>query len=166
MNFEFVYKGEARTVELKENRIVSFGDGKEAIEVEYTPDGRIFVRNSNQLKEVHAAVDGEKTFVDIDGVLFEFTQPMQDAAAAGDAAGDMADPSKVFAPMPGKIVKIMVSQGDTVEPKQHLVIVEAMKMENIIPAKAKAKVKAVNFSVGDQVDTEHPIIELELEEVE
>lgn len=166
MNFEFVFKGETRIVELKDNRLVSLGDGKETVEVEYTPDGRIFVRNSNQVKEVHAAVSGGKTFVDIDGVLYEFTQPVQDAAAAGDAAGDMADPSKIFAPMPGKIVKIMVKKGDAVKPKQHLVIVEAMKMENIVTARAQATVKAVNFAVGDQVDTDHPIMELELKSEE
>jgi len=45
-----------------------------------------------------------------------------------------------------------------------MVIVEAMKMENQVNAKAKGKVKAVNFAVGDQVDTETPIIELEIEE--
>jgi biotin carboxyl carrier protein len=164
MNFEFVYKGEVRTVELKDNRLVSFGDGTNPIEVEYTPDGRIFIKNGVNVKEIYAAVDGDKTFVDIDGALFEFTQPSQDAAAAGEAAGDMADPSKVFAPMPGKIVKIMVNAGDVVEPKQHLVIVEAMKMENIIIAGTKAMVRTVNFKIGDQVDTDHPIIELELQE--
>ncbi len=164
MNYEFVYKGEVKTVELKDNRLVSFGDGAVPIEVEYTPDGRIFVKNGVVVKEIYAAVDGDRTFVDIDGVLFEFTRPSQDAAAAGDVGGDMADPSKIFAPMPGKIVKLLVKIGDTVEPKQHLVIVEAMKMENIIVAKARARVKAINYTVGDQVDTDHPIVELELDQ--
>ena len=48
--------------------------------------------------------------------------------------------------------------------KQPLVIVEAMKMENQVNAKAKGKVKKVNFAAGDQVDTEKPIIELEIAE--
>jgi biotin carboxyl carrier protein len=66
--------------------------------------------------------------------------------------------------MPGKIVKIMVAVGDEVTEKQPMVIVEAMKMENQVNCRAKGKVKAVNFAPGDQVDTESPIIELELEE--
>jgi len=37
-------------------------------------------------------------------------------------------------------------------------------MENQVHCRAKGKVKAVNFAPGDQVDTESPIIELELEE--
>jgi biotin carboxyl carrier protein len=44
-----------------------------------------------------------------------------------------------------------------------MVIVEAMKMENQVNSRAKGKVKAVNFSAGDQVDTETPIIELDIE---
>ena len=65
--------------------------------------------------------------------------------------------------MPGNIVKLLVAVGDTVEVKQQTVIVEAMKMENPVLARAKGIVKAVNFAEGDQVDTETPIIELELE---
>ena len=45
-----------------------------------------------------------------------------------------------------------------------MVIVEAMKMENAVLARAAGKVKAVNFAAGDQVDTDTPIIELEIEE--
>ncbi len=50
------------------------------------------------------------------------------------------------------------------EEKQPMVIVEAMKMENQVNSKAKGTVKAVNFAAGDQVDTETPIIELDLAE--
>lgn len=163
MNHEFVYKGENKAVELKDNRFASFPNSSNTIEIEYTPDGRLFLHNGTQAREIYAAVDGDKTFVDIDGVLYEFALPSQDASGAGGGAGMAEDPSKVFAPMPGKIVKIMVEVGNTVEPKQHLVIVEAMKMENIIIAQGKGKVNSINFSVGEQVDTDNPIIELELE---
>ncbi len=70
---------------------------------------------------------------------------------------------KVFAPMPGKIVKIHVRVGDDVVEKQILAVVEAMKMENPVQALASGKVKSVNFSEGDQVDTEQAIIELDLD---
>ena len=48
--------------------------------------------------------------------------------------------------------------------KQPLVIVEAMKMENSVLCRANGTVRAVNFAAGDQVDTETPIIELEIAE--
>ncbi len=115
-------------------------------------------------KRVVAAVKNKDVYyIDIDSVLLEVREPSAEGFAGG--AGDHAAvKDKIFAPMPGKIVKIMVQVGDKVEVKQPMVIVEAMKMENQVNAKAKGKVKAVNFTVGDQVDTERPIIELELEE--
>ena len=163
MNYEFVYKGETKTVDFKDNRIAAITGGSKPIEIEYTADGRLLLHDGALLKEIHAAVDGDKTFVDIDGVLFEFVKPSDAVGAGGGAGAAMTDPSKVLAPMPGKVVKILVGLGDTVAPKQHLVIVEAMKMENIIVAHGKGKVKAINYAEGAQCDTETPIIELELE---
>jgi len=164
MNYEFLYNGEKKAVDLKDNRIASFGEGSSPVEMDYTPDGRIFLRRGGRVKEVFAVTNGDKTYVDIDGTLFEFAVPSDEVGAGGAGGGLDADLSKVFAPMPGKVVKVMVAAGDAVEPKKHLVIVEAMKMEHIVVAKAAGTVKAVNFAVGDQVDTETPIVELELAE--
>ena len=161
MIYEFIHKGETRAVELKDNRMASFPGGNGSVEIECTPGGRLFFRNGDFAKEVFAVTDSAKTYVDIDGVLFEFAVPTQDVAGPGGAAGQTVDPSKVFAPMPGKVVKLMVTVGDKVAPKQHLVIVEAMKMENIIVAHGAGTVKAVNFAEGQQCDTETPIIELD-----
>ncbi len=102
-------------------------------------------------------------YVDVDAIQFELTDAADESVNAG--AGDHAGAKdKIFAPMPGKIVKIMVAVGDEVDIKQPMVIVEAMKMENQVNARAKGRVKAVNFAAGDQVDTERAIIELELAE--
>ena len=114
-------------------------------------------------KLIAAVTHNGTTYVDIDSVLLELKDPSDDsvAGAGGDQEGEK---DKIYAPMPGKIVKLMVAVGDTIEPKQQAVIVEAMKMENPVLARAKGTVKAINFAVGDQVDTDSPIIELELEE--
>jgi biotin carboxyl carrier protein len=102
-------------------------------------------------------------YIDFDSLHLEVHEPSEDGFAGGDA-GHAGAKDKIFAPMPGKIVKIMVAVGDEVTVKQPMVVVEAMKMENQVNAKAAGKVKAVNFEAGDQVDTEQPIIELELDE--
>ncbi|MCJ7577768.1 MAG: biotin/lipoyl-binding protein, partial [candidate division Zixibacteria bacterium] len=67
-------------------------------------------------------------------------------------------------PMPGKIVKILVREGDKVRKGQGLVIVEAMKMENEIRSPGAGIVKKINFKEGNLVDTADLIIELEPEE--
>jgi propionyl-CoA carboxylase alpha chain len=55
------------------------------------------------------------------------------------------------APMPGKVMSVMVAQGDQVERGQPLLVLEAMKMEHRIDAPWAGTVKALNVGVGDQV---------------
>ncbi|EOD01126.1 biotin/lipoyl-containing protein [Caldisalinibacter kiritimatiensis] len=67
----------------------------------------------------------------------------------------------VEAPMPGTVVDIKVSEGDTVSEGQVLVILEAMKMENEIVAPRGGKVAAINASKGASVNAGDPLVSLE-----
>ncbi len=58
----------------------------------------------------------------------------------------------VVAPMPGKIMDVKVSEGDTVKKGDILVLLEAMKMENEIVASRDGTVKEVRVKPGDNVD--------------
>jgi oxaloacetate decarboxylase alpha subunit/pyruvate carboxylase subunit B len=53
--------------------------------------------------------------------------------------------------MPGMIVKYEKEVGDSVSQGETVVILEAMKMENALPAPASGTIKSVNFSSGDSV---------------
>ena len=68
-----------------------------------------------------------------------------DAARAG---GDHA----VVAPMPGRVVRVLVESGDTVQAGQGLAVVEAMKMENEVASPAAGVVSAVRAAAGDLVE--------------
>ena len=56
------------------------------------------------------------------------------------------------APMPGLVLRVFVMEGDTVSKGDNLLILEAMKMENIIKAPADAIVKTVKIKPGDKVE--------------
>lgn len=56
------------------------------------------------------------------------------------------------APMPGLVLDVLVKEGDQVEEGQNLLILEAMKMENIIKASASATIKEVLVKTGDKVE--------------
>jgi pyruvate carboxylase subunit B len=76
------------------------------------------------------------------------------AATAGAYAGARASGGKetpVLAPMPGVIVKYAVEVGADIQADQALVVLEAMKMENVITAPVKGKIKTLNFKSGDRV---------------
>jgi pyruvate carboxylase subunit B len=66
----------------------------------------------------------------------------------------------VRSPMPGKITRIMVSQGELIEAGQGVVILEAMKMENEIKAPSAGIVKAIRIQEADAVEKNAILIEI------
>ena len=152
------------TVETAEGGSFRVTIGEKIFQLQPTGDNT-FAVSINGNRSIAAAVrdrDGV-IYVDIDSHLFELREPSEDGFA-GDAGAHGGEKDKIFAPMPGKIVKIQVSVGDAVSEKQAMIVVEAMKMENQVVAKAAGTVKTINFAEGDQVDTETPIIILDLNE--
>lgn len=67
---------------------------------------------------------------------------------------------KVEAPMPGSIVDLAVSPGDTVKEGEVLLILEAMKMENEITAPQSGTVYEVHVKAGDTVDSGEILVEI------
>jgi biotin carboxyl carrier protein len=67
----------------------------------------------------------------------------------------------ITAPMPGLVVKVNCTPGDSVEKGQILVIVEAMKMENQMRSPFTGRVKRVTCKGGDRVDANQVLVELE-----
>ncbi|MGD8270017.1 MAG: pyruvate carboxylase subunit B [Desulfobacterales bacterium] len=72
------------------------------------------------------------------------------APAPAPAAAEVAG-TPLKAPMPGMIVKYQKSVGDAVTVGETVVVLEAMKMENALPAPVGGTIKAVNFASGDSV---------------
>ena len=68
---------------------------------------------------------------------------------------------QIVAPMPGKIIDILVKEGETVLEYQDVLILEAMKMENAIPAPEAGKIKEIKVKKDDIVATRQVLIELE-----
>ncbi|MCD6559120.1 MAG: biotin/lipoyl-binding protein, partial [Palaeococcus sp.] len=66
----------------------------------------------------------------------------------------------VSAPMPGKILRILVKEGEQVKTGQGLLVLEAMKMENEIPSPKDGIIKSILIKEGDTVDTGQALIEL------
>jgi acetyl-CoA/propionyl-CoA carboxylase biotin carboxyl carrier protein len=107
--------------------------------------------------------------VEVDGKRFNVKVWLPDApvVASGSAAGGGKRAPKpkaaastggggngtISAPMQGTIVKVLVNAGDTVEPGQALLVLEAMKMENQISCEAGGTVAEVRVSAGDSVST-------------
>jgi len=67
---------------------------------------------------------------------------------------------RIDAPMPGKILEILVAKADEVDRGQPILILEAMKMENEIKATGSGTIIDVFVKTGDSVEKNQPLIEI------
>ena len=111
---------------------------------------------------VGPAADGTRT-VHVDGVPVEVSivQSRPSWNKGGGTAAAAGGPQQVTAPMPGKIVKLLVKPGDRVEPRQGLVVVEAMKMENELRARGEGTVTEIRVAEGASVEAGAILVILE-----
>jgi acetyl/propionyl-CoA carboxylase alpha subunit len=87
--------------------------------------------------------------------------PDLESASREHRARSVAEQSALTAPMPGTVIKVLAGPGDRVEPRQTLLVREAMKMETPVVSPYEAVVKAVHVAEGDRVAGNQLLIELE-----
>ncbi len=75
--------------------------------------------------------------------------------------GLAASENKISSPMPGKVVKVLVSEGEEVKEGQTTIIISAMKMESEYKAPKDGTIKKIYVSDGDTVEGNQILIELE-----
>jgi acetyl/propionyl-CoA carboxylase alpha subunit len=84
--------------------------------------------------------------------------PDPDVVSHDHPAGEQ---SALTAPMPGTVIRLLVREGEAVQPRQPLVVLEAMKMETPVVSPYEAVVRAVHVSEGDRVAGGELLLELE-----
>ncbi|MGE5435316.1 MAG: acetyl/propionyl/methylcrotonyl-CoA carboxylase subunit alpha [Candidatus Doudnabacteria bacterium] len=91
--------------------------------------------------------------------------PTPGAAPDPDAASHdhrhTGEQSSLTAPMPGTVIRVVVAEGDRVEARQPLVVLEAMKMETPVVAPYEAVVRTIHVAEGDRVTGGTVLVELE-----
>ena len=164
MDFDLQYNDEPLTIcaEIK-NDVVLLTDGDNKTEYSYfaLDQANYLIRVNGRNYRLAVVKDKERVFVSAPGGDFVFKLAATgDSDSFADEGGTQGDKSKVLPSMPGKVVKVLVTKGQTVRKKEKLVIVEAMKMENPLVAPYPAEVVQVNCTEGQLVDTEDVLVEL------
>lgn len=168
MEYEFIIKDQVYKVSIKskENKFfVDLGNKKLEVESSVISPNCLSLLIGDQSFTIYWAEKEGKRYLSIGGEEFL----IQEAEGAKDRirtaeTGLTEEEGKICPPMPGKILKVLVKEGDKVRKNQSLAIVEAMKMEHEIKAPCEAVVKKINFSEQDMVDTEDSLIELKIPE--
>lgn len=123
----------------------------------------ILINNKSYRAEIVKADRVAKSFViKINGEQYtielkdKFDLLLEKMGMNNGAAGKI---NNIKAPMPGLIIDLRVRDGDKVMPGDSLLILEAMKMENLIKATAETIVKSVKVKKGDSVEKNQILIE-------
>ena len=70
------------------------------------------------------------------------------------------DNNSIKALMPGKVLKVLVETGENVDSGTPLLVIESMKMENVISSNKKGKVQNIFVGVDDNVQYDQPLVEI------
>ena len=109
-------------------------------------DGRVVdLTTEGTPPEVGAVASGHRSYVRVESERMRSAAQAKKSTTAG---GDKV----VRSPMPGRVVKVLVSKGDTVVAGQGLLVLEAMKMENEVRARAPGTVGEVHVTPGTAVE--------------
>lgn len=132
---------------------------------------RLCIDNQDVTMEASATADpsvwrltgdytGEVRLSERRGADVEFSYARPPSADAGAHHGQGGGNGRIVAPMPGKIVKIAVGNGDPVSAHDLLIVLEAMKMEHRIEAPGNGTVSAIHVREGEIVPGDTVLIEL------
>ena len=117
-------------------------------QVSLVGDELAFTEYGNHRRRARVIATPTRTHVLADGALTTLIE----APRFPDHAAELIEGGLV-APMPGKVIKVLVAIDQAVEAGAALVVLEAMKMEHTVRASAAGTVRELHVAVGDQVDT-------------
>lgn len=166
MQFESTIDNQAFEITLDDDNSTASVNGREIpFELITQSNGRVLFRHGTKLHIVdNIEVNKQKVSFSFDGTFIEaVVKDEQDLLLErlGFSADLPASVGRLEAPMPGKILELLVNEGDEVEEGQPVAILEAMKMENELKAPAGGTVEIVSAGVGDSVEKNQTILEIE-----
>jgi biotin carboxyl carrier protein len=135
------------------------------LEIVQKKPGRMLLRSGTKLYTIdNITIDGQSVSFSLNGRYVETTVKdeqellLEKLGFTSNAAGSAG---VLLAPMPGKILELMVAEGDEVEEGDPVIILEAMKMENELKSPASGTVVKVDIQANDNVEKNQSLLEIE-----
>jgi len=166
VKYEVLLSGKKRIVELAQTdgawQVTLDGQSLDASAVEIAPNVFSVLLNG-QSHQIRVAPRPDGTLTLHTG-LAEYAVEVSDPRSwSGRRHGALQAEGRqhVTAPMPGKVVRFLVAEGDTVEAGQGLLVVEAMKMQNEIRSPKRGKVQKLLAKEGQAVNAGEVLVWVE-----
>jgi biotin carboxyl carrier protein len=157
MKYEILISGKTRTVELNRDgarwQIQLDGAATDADAIEIAP-GIFSILLNGQSHEIRVAPNSDGSLTIQDGPN-EFKAEVADPRAwrgRKHGAVEAEGRQQIVAPMPGKVIRLLVKPGDKVEAGQGLLVVEAMKMQNEVKSPKTGTVEKLQAKEGQPVN--------------
>ncbi len=166
MTFEIELNGRSRTVSIERAGPVTAGAGRFRLTVDgasHLVDARrtgefglslVFPEAGHASATIHVApgqAPGE-ALAYLAGRIAAVGVNASRTGRGADSGGAAHGEQKILAPMPGRVVRVLVGKGDQVEPRQPVIVVEAMKMENELRSPKAGRVKEIAVGAGTSVE--------------
>ncbi|MFO7798622.1 acetyl-CoA carboxylase biotin carboxyl carrier protein subunit [Rhodohalobacter sp.] len=166
MQFESTIDDRSFDVEIDHEKHSATIEGKEmTYELISQSNGRVLFRTGTKLYIIdNIEVDKQNISFSIDGLFVKTVVKDEQELLLerlGFSTDELASVGLLEAPMPGKILELLVAEGDEVEEGQPVAILEAMKMENELKAPASGIVASVSVAESDNVEKNQTILEIE-----
>ncbi len=139
---------------------VQIGPDAHVASARRTADGLLLTLDGTT-RPVLALVDGDTTWVAVDGAVW----PVVEAPPARVREVESDADAQVRSPMPGAVIAVHVTTGDTVAAGAPLLAVEAMKMEHVLKAPQDGTVE-LHVRLGDQVVVDQPLATVHASDVD
>lgn len=149
------YQFELQAEQAKQLDLVSLdGEHFHVLKGEQTYQARLVDADWNT-KTLHIKVNGTIYTVDVKDSFDQLVNELGLSAAASQRVDE------VKAPMPGLVLSVEVSLGQTIAEGEALLILEAMKMENVIKAPSEVVIAEINIEAGQAVEKNQVLIRFE-----
>jgi biotin carboxyl carrier protein len=161
MELNYQHQDEIHKVDVEKNeegfRIKYLDKAFDVVAEELKP-GYFQMKLNNEIFRFFVSIEGDMRFVFINGDIFRINKLKllpREGRKGKKAKGDLNSP------ISGKVIRVMVNEGDIVKDNQPLMIIEAMKMEHQVRAPYPGEVKKINFKEGQQVDVGELLMDVE-----
>ena len=129
-------------------------DIPETIILDSGKTGMVTIKVGGQDKQAYVARTGDTWWIHFEGRIHEVLFHEQGRKTS-------VNEGSLKAPMPGTVLQVVVNEGQRVREGQHLMTLEAMKMEHKVLASKNGEISRVYFSEGDRVDMGSSLVEID-----
>ena len=129
---------------------VRVGDRVLQLSDRLAPRGRLDLEQDGRRLSAYVARSGSRRYVGLDGDTWTLQPPEPRRGGGGEGDKGRSDSGSLTATMPGRVLDVLVTEGDSVQKGDTLVLLEAMKMELRVQAPLDGRVARV-LCVADQV---------------